>query len=90
MSEENNIITLSVNGTDIAFEPTLTAYNQCLNDAAKKNNVTGALRDYLMKTVQPECREALGVLLKRPGMVGNLANALNEAYAPDVDIQVKK
>ena len=90
MSEEKNPITLTVGGTDITFEPTLTAYNQCLNDAAKKNNVTGALRDYLLKIVHPDDRDALRTLLQRPGMVGNLASAVNEEYAPDADIQVKK
>lgn len=90
MSEEKKIITLTVGDVDIKFEPTLTAYNQCLNDAAKKSNITGALRDYLLKAVCPECKEDLSGLLKRPGLVGSLASALNEEFAPEVEIQVKK
>lgn len=93
MKEETsvtNVITLSIGDTDLHFEPTLTAYNQCLNDAAKKSNITGAFRDYLMKTVKPESREALKGLIQRPGVVANLVQALNEEFAPEVEIQVKR
>ncbi|HEO9045959.1 TPA: hypothetical protein QIF36_004166 [Enterobacter kobei] len=89
-TENNSTITLTVGDTDIVFEPTLTAYNQCLNDAAKKNNITGAMRDYLLKIVTPASRDALKQLLQRPGIIATLTQAVNEEFAPEVDIRVKK
>ena len=89
MNENNEVISLKVAGVELFFEPTLTAYNQMSNDAAKDSNVIGALRDYLMKIVTPESRDALSKVLLRPGAAAQIAKVVNEIYAPDLEIEVK-
>lgn len=86
----SQIISLKAAGVDLTFEPTIVAYNQMSNDAAKEQNVIGALRDYLLKIATPDCREALaGLLAKHPGAVGQIAKVVNEQFAPEIEIELK-
>ncbi|WP_411170814.1 putative phage tail assembly chaperone [Klebsiella michiganensis] len=89
MSEQKTI-TLTVNGTDLIFEPNRVAYNQLLNALDAKNK-TGAVRDYLLKIVSPESRSALLELLDANPAAGmQLAPAINDTFAPVLEIEVKK
>ncbi|MNO75291.1 hypothetical protein D3C76_663270 [compost metagenome] len=45
--------------------------------------------NYLRKIVCPESKEALDDLLKRPGAALQLAGAINEQFAPTLEITVK-
>ena len=81
-------ITLTIAGTDISFEPTMTAYNSFINDMMPNDKVAPA-HNYLKKIVCPESKEALDELLKRPSAALQLAGAINKEFAPDLEITVK-
>ena len=81
-------ITLTIAGTDISFEPTMTAYNSFINDMMPNDKVAPA-HNYLKKIVCQESKEALDALLKRPSAALQLAGAVNKEFAPDLDITVK-
>lgn len=81
-------MTLTVAGTDISFEPTMTAYNSFINDMMPNDKVAPA-HNYLKKIVCPESKEALDDLLKRPSAALQLAGAINKEFAPELDITVK-
>lgn len=53
MSEELRVVTIEIKGMELKFLPTEVAYNQFLNDCARKSNVVGAMRDYVSKIVAP-------------------------------------
>lgn len=90
MSEQGNVITLTIAGEDVLFEPNMVAYNQLQNEAATSKNVAGTLKDYLLKVVLPESKPILQTLLARPGLTVQIATKLNEEYAPEVEITVKR
>ncbi|ARW81534.1 putative phage tail assembly chaperone [Aeromonas salmonicida] len=81
-------ITLTIAGTDISFEPTMTAYNSFINDMMPNDKVAPA-HNYLKKIVCAESKEALDDLLKRPSAALQLAGAINKEFAPDLEITVK-
>ncbi|PBO13073.1 putative phage tail assembly chaperone [Aeromonas salmonicida] len=81
-------ITLTIAGTDISFEPTMTAYNGFINDMMPNDKVAPA-HNYLKKIVCAESKEALDDLLKRPSAALQLASAINKEFAPDLEITVK-
>ena len=81
-------LTLTVAGTDISFEPTMTAYNGFINDMMPSDKVAPA-HNYLKKIVCQESKAELDDLLKRPGAALQLVNAVNSEFAPELDITVK-
>ncbi|PVZ87906.1 hypothetical protein C9426_09915 [Serratia sp. S1B] len=92
MSNEktNSIITLTVGGNELKFAPTLQAYNKCLNEAARAEDLVGAIATYLKRIVVPESREALAELLLVPGLGSQIAEKINKVFAPSVEIEVKE
>ncbi|WP_449549589.1 putative phage tail assembly chaperone [Lelliottia nimipressuralis] len=75
-------------GKEIVFSPNQTAYNKFINEMAMDNKVAPA-HNYLNRIVEPESKEALAELLKRPGAALQLAGKVNEIYAPELEIEVK-
>ncbi|BEN44486.1 MAG: putative phage tail assembly chaperone [Serratia marcescens] len=91
MSKENSgIITLGIGGVDVKFAPTLQAYNKCLNESARAEDVVGAVATYLKRIVVPEYRDALATLLLTPGLGAQIAEKINKVFAPTVEIEVKE
>lgn len=82
-------IKLAVAGVDVVFEPNQTAYNKFINDMAMDNKVAPA-HNYLNRIVTAETKEALAEILKRPGAALQLVAKVNEIYAPELEIEVKK
>ncbi|EGI5344930.1 hypothetical protein VW00_004776 [Salmonella enterica subsp. enterica serovar Sandiego] len=90
MSKENTTtLTLTVTGEDIRFTPTEAIYNKFVNEMAMDNKVAPA-KNYLMRCVHPEDKEKLEKLIHRPGAALQIAARLNEEFAVDLDITVKK
>lgn len=81
-------INLVVSGQEIVFAPNQTAYNKFINEMAMDNKVAPA-HNYLNRIVEPESKDALSELLKRPGAALQLAGKVNEIYAPELEIEVK-
>ncbi|HFV9291873.1 putative phage tail assembly chaperone [Serratia fonticola] len=91
MSKENSsIITLTIGTTDVQFQPELVAYNKFLNEATRATDLIGTVRTYLLRIVVPESRDALSDLMLQPGMATQIAEVVNNQYAPKADIQVKQ
>lgn len=88
--ETKDVITLEVKGITVQFAPTLVAYNKCLNESARDENIVGAISTYLKRIVVPESRDNLAELMQHPGMAAAIAKKVNEIYAPDVEIEVKE
>ncbi|MGN5077302.1 putative phage tail assembly chaperone [Aeromonas veronii] len=82
------IITLDVAGKELKFAPTMVAYNGFINDMMPSDKVAPA-HNYLKKIVCQESKEVLDELLKRPGAALQLAGAINQQFAPDLEIIVK-
>ncbi|MEG7490297.1 putative phage tail assembly chaperone [Enterobacter hormaechei] len=81
-------INLVVCGQEIVFAPNQNAYNKFINEMAMDNKV-GPAHNYLNRIVEPESKDALAELLKRPGAALQLAGKVNEIYAPELEIEVK-
>ncbi|HEP0305459.1 TPA: hypothetical protein QIS90_001272 [Providencia rettgeri] len=91
MNEKNShIITLTVGGTELSFEPTLVAYNKLLNESARAADLVGAVTTYLKRIVTPDSRQALEPFLVKAGAPAKLAEKINEIYSPDLDIEIKE
>lgn len=89
-SQNNRIITLSVAGVELKFEPTLTAYNKLMNESARANDLVGTVITYLKRIVTPECRDALAPFLYKAGAATKIAEKVNEIYSPDLEIEIKE
>ncbi|HCM1918318.1 TPA: putative phage tail assembly chaperone [Salmonella enterica subsp. salamae serovar 28:r:e,n,z15] len=89
MQNENTTITLTVAGTDIRFTPTEAIYNKFVNEMTMDNKVAPA-KNYLMRCVHPEDRDAMSKVLDKPGAAIQLAAKLNEEFVIDLDVTVKK
>lgn len=81
-------ITLVVSGKEIIFVPNQTAYNKFINEMAMDNKVAPA-HNYLTRIVEPESKDVLIDVLKRPGAALQLTGKVNEIYAPELEIEVK-
>lgn len=85
MSEQ---IKLAVAGTELVFEPNVTAYNKFINDMSMDNKVAPAV-SYLKRIVATESKQALEGFITRPGAPLQLVAKVNELYAPELEIEVK-
>lgn len=81
-------ITLVVSGKEIVFVPNQTAYNKFINEMAMDNKVAPA-HNYLTRIVEPESKDVLIDVLKRPGAALQLTGKVNDIYAPELEIEVK-
>lgn len=88
MSKQVSVITLTIAGKEIRFEPNMIAYNGFINEMAMDNKVAPA-HTYLNRIVVKEDKEALGELLELPGATLQIATTVNDQYAPKLDISVK-
>ncbi|WP_439413010.1 putative phage tail assembly chaperone [Enterobacter ludwigii] len=89
MSQKVNIVTITVNGADINFEPNVAAYNKYVNEFMPANKVSPAV-NYLSRIVCSDSKDALAEVITLPGAALQLADAVNEQFAPQLEITVKK
>lgn len=85
---DKQTITLTVRGKDLAFAPTVAAYNSYVNELMPDNKVAPA-HNYLRRIVTPESKADLAELLALPGAAIQLAAKVNEQFTPDLEIEVK-
>lgn len=82
-------ITLTINGTDIAFEPTKLAYNTYINDITMNDKIAPAT-NFLRRTVLAEDKEKLNEILENHvGAALQIIEKVIKQYAPDLEIEVK-
>lgn len=83
-------IVLTVANNECEFIHTTEDYNNYINDISQNDKVAPA-RKLLTRIVKKDQREKLTTLLDElPGATIQLAAALNEEFAPAVDIEIKK
>jgi len=82
-------IKLVINGKPISFNVDAGAYNAYLNELTPTNKITPA-RMFLLRTVEPEDREALNEVLGLPGAGLQIAGKLLEEFTPDLEIELGK
>lgn len=86
---DKRVITITVNGADINFSPDVTAYNKYVNEFMPNNKISPAI-NYLGRIVVGDSKEALAEMIKLPGAAMQIADAVNEQFAPQLEISVKK
>ncbi|EMK0255618.1 putative phage tail assembly chaperone [Salmonella enterica] len=92
MKQENatqSVITLVIAGNAIRFTPSEAIYNKFVNEMTMDNKVAPA-KNYLMRCVHPEDREALEKIIHKPGAPMQIVAKLNEDFAADLEVAVKK
>lgn len=82
-------ITLTINGTEITFEPTKLAYNSYINDLTMNDKIAPAT-NFLRRTVIAEDKEKLNEILENHvGAALQIIEKVVKQYAPDLEIEVK-
>lgn len=82
-------VTLDVQNTSITFAPTLKAYNDYINKLGMNDKVAPTI-NYLKRIVVPESKVDLDTLILLPGAALSLVAVINDEFAPDLEITVKK
>lgn len=82
-------IDLSIGDADFTFAVDAPDVTKYFNAMTPTNKVAPA-HNLLVNTVQADQREALRDLLGNPVLTMQVAGALLEEYAPDVEVAVKK
>lgn len=82
-------ITLTVNDADLNFTVGLADYNKYINELTPLSKVAPA-RNFLMRCVDADSKEALRDIVDLPGVGVLIASALLDEYMPDVTITVGK
>lgn len=80
-------ITLTINKTKINFNVDPTDQENLI-DQLKANNKVAPMHQFLMRTVDPECKEALKPFLKYPSSVMQIGEKLVEEFSPKINITV--
>ena len=89
MNEQNKEITLEVGENEFTFNLTPADVTKYFNALTQTNKVAPG-NNLLMNTVKQEEKATLKPILANPVMVMQLAGALLEEYAPNVEVIVKK
>lgn len=89
MSQQNTEITLEVGEQEFTFNLTPADVTKYFNALTQTNKVAPG-NNLLMTTVLQDQKPALKILLGNPVMVMQLAGALLEEYAPNIEVIVKK
>ena len=82
-------ISLTVNDKPLNFTVTLADYNKYVNELTPINKVAPG-RNFLMRCVDADSRDALREMIDLPGVGLQIASALLEEHMPDVHITVGK
>lgn len=83
--EEKQTISLNINGTIIRFNVDTTAEEKFIDEVQEDNKVT-PMRNFLMRTVDPESKEALKPFLKSPSTAMKIGEKVVEAFSPTLEI----
>ncbi|WP_085694514.1 MULTISPECIES: putative phage tail assembly chaperone [unclassified Pseudomonas] len=89
MNEQNAAITLEVGEQEFTFNLTPADVTKYFNALTQTNKVAPG-HNLLMTTVLQEQKATLKPLLGNPVMVMQIAGALLDEYAPNVEVIVKK
>lgn len=89
MSKEKKVITMTVAGVALSFEPNKTAFNGLINEMTTTNKIAPMVT-YLGRIVTPDSKEALNTLTEEyPGVEMQIVEKVNSIYSPQVEIEIK-
>lgn len=80
-------IKLKIDGKIVAFNVDAAAYDKYLNELMPSNKIAPA-RNFLLRTVAADDREALKVVLEKPSAGLQIAAKLVEEFTPDIEIEL--
>lgn len=84
-------IVLTIAGTDFSFNVTAQDHNAFVDAAARRESITAAAHNLVMRTINPEQKEELKALLETaPGAAVQIASELGAEFSPVLEIAVKK
>jgi hypothetical protein len=84
-------IVLTIAGTDFSFNVTAQDHNSFVDAAARRESITGAAHNLVMRTISPEQKDTLKALIeKSPGAPVQIASELGAEFSPVLEIAVKK
>lgn len=84
-------IVLTIAGTDFSFNVTAQDHNSFVDAAARRESITGAAHNLVMRTIKPEQKDDLKALLETsPGAAVQIASELGAEFSPVLEIAVKK
>ncbi|GAB4593363.1 putative phage tail assembly chaperone [Edwardsiella tarda] len=82
-------VVLQVGDDELTFEPNAVAYNKMLNEMTMTNKVAPAV-NYLTRIVTADSKAALlSLMASNPSAALQLAEVVNETFAPKLEITVK-
>jgi len=84
---QKKTIKLKVDGKPLTFNVDAAAFDKDLNELVPTNKI-GPARNFLQRTVAPEDREALKVILEIPGAGLQLSGKVLEEFTPDIEIEL--
>ncbi|MNN94262.1 hypothetical protein D3C81_2128550 [compost metagenome] len=67
----------------------MMAYNKYVNELMPNNKISPSI-NYLNRIVSADGKSALETALKSAGAAMQIADVINEQFAPQVDIAIKK
>lgn len=84
---EANKITLNIAGQAMAFNVTPEDQEKMINETTQDNKVA-PMHNFLMRTVDPACKEDLKKLLIIPASTIKICTFVNQEYIPELNIKL--
>jgi hypothetical protein len=84
-------IILTIAGTDFTFNYTAQDHSNFVDATARRESITAAAHNLVMRTISPDQKDAMKALLeKSPGATVHIASELGGEFSPVLEITVKK
>lgn len=87
LTKQEAVVTLGE--LEFTFRRDLTAYDAFLTEFSGENKLIPA-KDYLLAIIEPSQREQFSEILPYSEVVLEILKVVNEAFAPGVEIKLKK
>ena len=85
--DDKQVVKLNINGQEIVFNVDDAAHEKLI-DEMQPNKKVVPMHNFLVRVVQPESKDALTPLLKKPGAVMEIAAKLLEEFSPELSIKL--
>ncbi|SFC49902.1 putative phage tail assembly chaperone [Pragia fontium] len=83
-------VTLEIGSVELVFNPEVETYNKFINEM-QMNNKMAPSTNYIRRIVDKNYKDALNdILVNSPGAALQIAAAINDEFAPELEITVKK
>jgi len=83
----NDKITLNINCTPVHFNVTQDTHERLI-DEMKIESKVGPMNNFLIRTVDPESKEALAPFIKNAGSIMEIGGKVLEEFTPKLKITV--